>query len=203
MEEGWLWEGISRLFSPKLLLRAGSPRAGHAVYTQVLNISKDCDSVTSMGNLVQSPLQLRSLFYFYIDFLVFHCVPTDSCLFMGHYWKESGTVSFTSPHQVFIDLHKILLSLLFSRPNSPSSLSLSLYYRCSSGLVTFVALHWTNSSMSMSFLCWEAQKRTQHSRCVSAVLSRGEGSPFSISWWCSSSCSLVRMLAFFIARALC
>ncbi|KAK4816023.1 hypothetical protein QYF61_011013 [Mycteria americana] len=44
-------------------------------------------------------------------------------------------------------------SLLFSRLNNPNSLSLSSQERCSSPRIIFVALLWTCSNSSMSFLC--------------------------------------------------
>ena len=64
-------------------------------------------------------------------------------------------------------MDKIPLNLLFSRLNSPTSLSLSLYVRCSDTRTIFVALHWTHSSMSMSLLYWGAQHQMQHSWWVS------------------------------------
>ena len=54
--------------------------------------------------------------------------------------------------------------LLFSRLNSPSSLSPSSLERCSSPFPIAVALHWTLSSLSLSLLSWGAQHRTQPSR---------------------------------------
>ncbi|KAK4827490.1 hypothetical protein QYF61_018790 [Mycteria americana] len=55
-------------------------------------------------------------------------------------------------------------SLLFSRLNNPNSLSLSSQERCSSPRIIFVALLWTCSNRSMSFLCWGPQSRMQYSR---------------------------------------
>lgn len=46
----------------------------------------------------------------------------------------------------------ILLSLLFSRLNSTSSLNLSWYERCSTALMIFMPLGWTCSSKSMSLI---------------------------------------------------
>jgi len=45
-------------------------------------------------------------------------------------------------------------SLLFSKLNSPNSLSFSSQERGSSPQIIFVALLWTRSNSSMSFLCW-------------------------------------------------
>ena len=48
-------------------------------------------------------------------------------------------------------------SLLFSKINKPSSLNISSQERCSSPLTILVALLWTRSKSSMSFLCWGLQ----------------------------------------------
>lgn len=55
-------------------------------------------------------------------------------------------------HQLFIHLGKLLLSHLFFRINSLSSLSLSLYDRCCSILTVFIALQQTCFRMSISLL---------------------------------------------------
>lgn len=84
---------------------------------------------------------------------------------------------FYSYHQVFININKILLSLLFSRLSSPSFLSISLYERCSESLIIWEDFHQTWTSMFMSLLHWEARDWTRYFRCVSALMSRGEESP--------------------------
>lgn len=76
------------------------------------------------------------------------------------------------PHQVLIHIDKVSLSVLFPRLNNPSSISLSLYIRCSNPLIFFMALCWTPSNMSMSLLFWLAQHWTQDFRCFLPVLSR-------------------------------
>ncbi|KAK4832903.1 hypothetical protein QYF61_026546 [Mycteria americana] len=55
-------------------------------------------------------------------------------------------------------------SLLFSRLNNPNSLSQSAQERCSSPLIIFVALLWTHSNRSMSFLYWGPQTQMQYPR---------------------------------------
>ncbi|KAK4824270.1 hypothetical protein QYF61_012830 [Mycteria americana] len=57
-------------------------------------------------------------------------------------------------------------SLLLSRLDNPKSLSLSSLERYSSPLIIFVALLWTRSNRSMSFLCWGSQSWTQYCRSV-------------------------------------
>ena len=53
---------------------------------------------------------------------------------------------------------------LFSRLNSPSSLSLPSQERCSSPLIIFMVLLWPHSDRSMSVLCWGLQSCMQDSR---------------------------------------
>ena len=55
-------------------------------------------------------------------------------------------------------------SFLFSRVNSPSSLSLSSYGRCSNPRTFFVACLWTSSSRFMFLLYWGLRIWTQYSR---------------------------------------
>lgn len=57
------------------------------------------------------------------------------------------------------------------------ALSLSSYVRCSRTFIVFTALCCTPSSMSTSLLSWGARSWAQHSRGVSAVLSRELGVP--------------------------
>lgn len=65
------------------------------------------------------------------------------------------------------------LSQLFSRLRS-SSLSLSSQETCSSPLIIFVALHWTQSRSSTSLSCCRVQSWTQHCRCgLSRVTQHG------------------------------
>ena len=56
---------------------------------------------------------------------VFQFVLIASGSVTGHHWKKPVSLCFAPPHQVFIPMNKIPLSLLFSRLNSPSSLGLS------------------------------------------------------------------------------
>jgi len=60
-----------------------------------------------------------------IEFLFIPFVLIASCFLSGHHWEESLCLIFIPPsHQVFMHVGKIPWSLLFSRVNSPSSLSL-------------------------------------------------------------------------------
>lgn len=87
-------------------------------------------------------------------------------------WKMSGSLSFTILHWVYwYDPPSCLLSML----SSPSSPSLFLCVRRFSLCIIFVAVHWTHSSISTSFLPSGVQNWTQHPD-GSPVLSRGKGS---------------------------
>jgi len=88
-------------------------------------------------------------------------VPVGPCPVAGHHWKELGPILLTPTLEIFLRSHR---SLLFSRLNKPSSLSLSSQERCSCPLIILTALHWPLSSSSSSFLNWEAQNWTQHCR---------------------------------------
>jgi len=109
-------------------------------------------------------------------FSVFPFMPTDfcGCLYCSVFFISS---SLPFPLRYLDSLRRSSRSLLFSRLNNPSSLSLSSYHRCSNTII-FMTLHWT-----MSLLYWGAQHWTQHPRCVLPVLSREAGSP-------TSTCSL-------------
>jgi len=94
---------------------------------------------------------------------VFQCVPTTSCPVTGHHWKGSGYI-FCTPSDIYVHWRDPP-SLLFPTPNGPLFLSCSTYERCSSPLTVLVALQWSLSNMSISFLNWEAQNWTQYSKC--------------------------------------
>ena len=94
-------------------------------------------------------------------------------------------------------------ALLLSRLNKPSSLSLSSQERCSSHLLILVALRWTLSSSSSSFLKWGAQNWTQCSRWgLTRAVQRGRRTSLNLL------ATLLLMhpripLAFLAARAHC
>jgi len=157
------------------------------VSRQGLNISRGGESTTSLGRLCQLLITLTVIMFFLMfkwNFLHLNLCPWRLVLSLGT--TEKASSSLLPPHQVFIHVGKIPLSLFFSRLNSPSSLSLSAYERCPGPLIIFMAIHWSSSSMSTSLFYWGAQKRTQHPRCVSAGLSRGQGTPPVTCWPCST-----------------
>lgn len=119
--------------------------------------------------------------------------------------EESGLSSLPHPSSIryLYTLTRHPPSLLFSKKNYQSALSLSSYGTCSSPFLTSAALRWTCASMSMSHFYWGAQNRTQHSRRVSPVPSSREGLlPLTLQampYIMQSS----RLLAFFARRAYC
>ena len=83
--------------------------------------------------------------------IAIHPRKQPSCLYAAfkHHWKAT----MRSPW-----------SLLFSKLNKPSSLNLSSEERRSSPLIILVALLWTRSKSSTSFLYWGPQAWMQCSR---------------------------------------
>ena len=95
------------------------------------------------------------------------------------------------------------LNLLFSRLNSPRSLSLSLRNRCSSTFIMLMALCWRLYGISLSFLYWGGQKYPQHSRCgLTSAEQRGRIT--SLDLMATLPLMQPRIpLAFLVARAHC
>jgi len=87
--------------------------------------------------------------------------------FYHHYLgKEAGPHLTTTSFQAAVEeAIRSPMSLLFSRLNNPSSFSHSPKGLCSRPLTSFVALLWTCSRASMSFLQRGAQNWTQYLRC--------------------------------------
>jgi len=128
-----------------------TPCSSRAIYSQsprtmfrwLLSICKDGDSTTSLGNLCQclATLTVKKCFLiFRQSLLCFIFVPIAFGPVTGHHWKAPGSILFAPSLQVFQHFDKIPLSLLFSRQNSLSSLSLSSQETCSTACITLVAL---------------------------------------------------------------
>jgi len=112
------------------LLNDGHLQLGpRTVSSWVLNISKDEDSITSLCNLCQCLVILtakKSFLTFRGNFLCFSLCPLPLVLSpLKRAWLcPHCTIALSL--QVFVYIEKILLSLLFSRMNSPTFLSQSL-----------------------------------------------------------------------------
>lgn len=117
-------------------------------------------------------------------------LPTQSCLVPRHHGKESLSISFTSSLQIFVHPNEIPpLSLVFSRLSGPICPSLFSEERCSGFFITSVTLCWTSSTMCPCLSCTgEPMDWTQHSRNLSTVLSRREGSHPLTCWPSSANC---------------
>ena len=93
---------------------------------------------------------------------------------LGTTGKSLAPSSLQPPFRPFYTLIRSPLSLLFTRLNSPSLLSLSSEERCSSASDIFMALCWTLSRTCISLLYRAAQNRTQCPRCgITSAKQRG------------------------------
>ena len=117
-----------------------------------------------------------------MKFHLFQCVPIISGPVTGQLWEESGSVFFSPSIHLFRHIGNALHSLLLSGLNSPSSLSLYLYERCSSALIFFLALHWTCFRKSMSLLHWGAQTWAQYPSYGLTGAKRKRGKISSLAW---------------------
>ncbi|KAK4819472.1 LOW QUALITY PROTEIN: hypothetical protein QYF61_004698 [Mycteria americana] len=158
-----LYDSVILCDSVKLLLRAPS--------NLTLNVSRDGASTTSLGNLFQCFTTLIVKNFFLQSSLN---LPSLSLKLLLLVLSQQALLKSLSPSLLeapFKDWKAVIRSprsLLFSRLNNPSSLSLSLEERCSSPRIIFVALLWPCSSSSMSFLAPELdaglQARSHQSR---------------------------------------
>lgn len=122
-------------------------------------------------------------------FLTFRENPPRFCLCLLPLVLSQGTAE----NLLYIlpsGINKILLSLLFSRLNSPSHRF--LIEKWSRPLIIFVALCWALSRMSMSLLYCRAQNWTQDSTC--GLISAEEGvritSPDLLAVLCLMQCRM-------------
>ncbi|KAK4827084.1 hypothetical protein QYF61_014186 [Mycteria americana] len=97
-----------------------------------LNVSRDGESTTSLGNL-------------------FQCLTT--LILKNFFLVSSLNLPPFRPPLSTERLQCLPGSLLFSKLSNSNSLSLSSWERCSIPLIIFVALLWTCSNRSVSFLC--------------------------------------------------
>ena len=165
-QNGWSWKGPLEiiLFNPSA--QTGPPKAscpwscpdGFWISLRMETPQPPWATYSSPW----SPSQQKSVSW---EPPVFHLVPIVPGPVTGHHWNEPGSVFFASSLQVLIYINKNPPSLLFSRLNSLSFLSLSLYVRCSCPLIILVTFCWTLSNRLKFLLYWGAQNWTHHSRC--------------------------------------
>lgn len=102
--------------------------------------------------------------------------------------KKLGLSPSLLPNKYFYTLIVSVLSLLSSRLNNLSSLSIFSYEKCPNSLLNFLDISWTPSSNSPLFM-WGAQNLTHKDRCISRRQRREEGLSLLISRWWSSKWS--------------
>jgi len=131
-----------------------------------LKISKERD--IALGNLCHCSVTcavMESFLVFRWNQLCSSLSPLSLVLTRGTMVKSMDPPSLHPPFRSLYTLLRFSLSLIFSRLNNLSFLSLFSQERCSSLLNILVALTWTFSSISRSLLNWEPQTWTQSSRC--------------------------------------
>jgi len=133
-----------------------------ALSNLALNVARDGGSTTSLGNRFQCFTTLTVKNVFLLSSQKLPSLSLKPLLLVLSSLAEKVPPMFpVGPLQE----SNVSPNLLLSRLNNPNSLSLSLQERCSSPLINFVALLWTHSNNSISFLCWGLQGWTQYSRC--------------------------------------
>jgi len=112
-----------------------------------------------------------------MDHPVFQFVPIVSGPITGHHWKKPGPILFAPLFQMFIDIKKITLSLLFSGSQSflKGQMLQSLNEFSGSLLDSFQYVH-------VSAVLGSPELYIATPYVASPVLSRGEGSPPLTCW---------------------
>lgn len=133
----------------KLLYSITAKCKGQPVPTYIFPLSKDGDSTNSLSNLFQclTLAQGKSVFLCWNGI---SCAWICSQFLLSHYWAP---VRRPWTFSLLLGIYTHWwdpLSLLFSRQNSFSSLSLASYERQSSFLYNTAALHWIHSNKSVS-----------------------------------------------------
>lgn len=165
------------------MLIAGSAGAG-SCFCWGLSTSSNGGCTTSLGNLFQCLITLivKGFLYAQMEFPSFcaHCILFCCWGPLLSMWAPSSLLS----HQVLIHMDRVSLSLL---QGEQSQLSQPLVYvKCSKPFIITLDICWIHPTMPMSLLHWGAQSWTQHSMCISLVLSKEEGSLLSVCWQCVS-----------------
>lgn len=191
------WLKLKRISGCHLVQPPWTSRANYSWLPRVvsswfLNIFMGGNSTSSLYNLCQCLVTFKVKVF--PDTLAephaFQFVFIASGSATGHHWGEPGPVCFTPSLQIFIHPNKnSSLSLFFSRQSGPISPSLFAEERSCGLFITFVTLCWTSSTVYPCLSCTgEPMDWTQHSRKLSAVLSRRGGSHPLTCWPSSASC---------------
>lgn len=130
-------------------------------------VSKDGDLTCSLGQC-WNVLALKTFFLF----LNISSIPVCACCLLSSDWTPVRSQSLFS---LFPPIGYLCTWIWFPWAfSSPGSLGLFLYDRCSSPLIYSTVLHWTLSSVVHVCFILGSPNWTQHSKCVSQRLSRGE-----------------------------
>lgn len=106
-------------------------------------------------------LTLKKFYILFRQHLLCFSLSIVSSSITEHHWKEPDSIIFSPSLQVFINGAEILPNLLFSRLNSPSSLSPSSQEGCSNPFIIFVALS-VGLSQVNSHLAFLGEPKTGH-----------------------------------------
>jgi len=170
---------VGHLVQPSCRSRVTYSRLHRTASRRVLKISRAGESTTPLGSLFQGSVTLRVKKFFLMfswNFLCFSLCPLPLVLSLGTTEKSLAPSPDTHPS----DIYKVPSQPSLLQLNKPSSLSLSSQDRYSSPLTIIVALRWTLSSSSSSFLNWGAQNCTPDG--ASLGQSRGRGKPPLTCW---------------------
>jgi len=96
---------------------------------------------------------------------VFWFVPIVLCTVTGHHCKESGIILLIHTPLKFLSVDEILSQPPFLLVEQSQVFQPFLAQQMLQALIIFMALSWTLSSSSLSFMNSEAQNWTQCSRC--------------------------------------
>lgn len=147
---------LGRLSGPNhLLKKVTQSQFPRAMSRQLLSNSRDGDFTASLGSLCQCLVILmvkKQFQMFRCSLICFHLCGLPLVLTL------CITENVLTPSSLFLSIRYLntsvssLLSLLFSRLDSPSSLRVSSQERSSGPLIVLDALCWTNSTKFISFL---------------------------------------------------
>jgi len=140
---------------------------------QLWNTSKDRGSTTSLNNLFQPVLshthsKNKCCLMFRGDFPYFSLRSLSMVLSLGT-TKKAWLHLLYPLHHTVIHIDKIPVTCLLK---TPTCLSISSLERCSSPFTISMAILWTLSSMSMSFLYWAPRTGDNTLGVASLVLNR-------------------------------
>lgn len=154
---------LQRLFDPIPLFKMGNVKqfAHDCAQMAFENLREEIPQILQPICFI-SPLLTQQLSNVHVEPSMFPCA---HYLLSCQQTRLERAYLHPSLHSLFNYLYTLINPLSFLSSNSPSSLSLSSYERCSSPLIIFLAFCWTLFSIFRSALYWRAQNGKQYSRC--------------------------------------